>query len=130
MHKKGIMIFIFLYVSLVCCFSFQRKPPKKYYNKSEVSEKESSYKIILKSLKNTADYELVELYFSNTSTRLSSAYLDEAGILLKNEGKISFFEINKNLVEDNNTDIYDVIFYLYNKRKGRLECYNLIKRQE
>jgi hypothetical protein len=130
MYKKGTMIFIFLFLSLVCCFSFPRKPPKKYYNKAGVSEKESSYKIILKSLKNTADYELVELYFSNTSTRLSSAYLDEAGILLKNEGKISFFEINKNLVEDNNTDIYDVIFYLYNKRKGRLECYNLIKRQE
>ena len=122
--KKLIMINFCILCSLVCCFSFPRKPPKKYYNKAEVIENEISYRIIIKSLKKITDYELVELHFLNT--RLVSDYLAQNDIFLKTEGKISYFEINKKLLQDNNTDIYDVVFYLYNKRKGRCECYNIL----
>ena len=126
--KKKLIIFIFVCVSILNCFSFTRKPPKKYYNKTEIIENEFSYKIVIKSIKNTDDYELVELYLSNTSTRLSSAYLDEVGILLKNEDEKSFFEITKEFLQHNNANIYDMVFYLYNKRKERLECYNVLKK--
>ncbi len=122
MHKKGIMIFIFLYVSLVCCFSFPRRH-KDYYNKTEIIETENSYKIVIKSLKRKSNYELVEIQSKNLF--FEKKLLIENDIILNNKDGMFFIEMDKKYFQSSNIYDSDFIFVLYNKKNGRMEYYYL-----
>lgn len=116
--KKFLIFCIFAFITLISCFSFPQKPPKEYYNRTELIEMSDSYRIVINKLKNISDYELVQIFFVNRD-RLTASDLVNADIALKNEDGIIFFEISKKYFQDDNI----IAFYLYNLRKGKTECY-------